>query len=340
MSNPTSDWDKVPISACYRLIGGGYDSGTVSFTLSQRITTADGSGLYARGQKITVSVSDSDGSLSLNFPASDDPDVSPNGWTIKVEENLKSKGGQVYYITPTLAAGSVNLNTVVVPDDAPSAPPPVYARGQAGGLAGLDSDGDVINAAGDKVTGTGADGADGVGVPTGGTTGQVLAKASATDYDTGWVDASSGGGSGTVESVVAGTGITVDDTDPANPVVSATGSSSGPREALFKLSGTLTASTGITRLYNDTGAAWTISSVRATVETAPSGGTVVIDVNIDGTTIFTTQANRPTIADGDSTSGKVTDMDVTSVADGSYLTIDVDTATSPAANLTVTLVIT
>lgn len=33
----------------------------------------------------------------------------------------------------------------------------------------------------------GADGADGVGVPAGGTTGQVLAKASGTDYDTEWV---------------------------------------------------------------------------------------------------------------------------------------------------------
>lgn len=39
----------------------------------------------------------------------------------------------------------------------------------------------------------GADGAPGVGVPTGGTTGQVLAKASSTDYDTEWVNA--GGGS-------------------------------------------------------------------------------------------------------------------------------------------------
>lgn len=45
----------------------------------------------------------------------------------------------------------------------------------------------------------GADGQDGVGVPTGGTTGQVLAKASGTDYDTEWVDQSGGGG--TVQSV-------------------------------------------------------------------------------------------------------------------------------------------
>lgn len=66
----------------------------------------------------------------------------------------------------------------------------------------------------------GLPGADGVGVPAGGTTGQVLAKASSADHDTGWVEQSGGGGSGTVESVVPGTGIDVDSTDPSNPVVS------------------------------------------------------------------------------------------------------------------------
>ncbi len=39
----------------------------------------------------------------------------------------------------------------------------------------------------------GADGSDGVGVPAGGTDGQVLAKASATDYATEWVTPSAGG---------------------------------------------------------------------------------------------------------------------------------------------------
>ena len=43
---------------------------------------------------------------------------------------------------------------------------------------------------------TGPTGATGVGVAAGGTTGQVLAKASATDYDTTWVDQSGGGGGG------------------------------------------------------------------------------------------------------------------------------------------------
>lgn len=41
---------------------------------------------------------------------------------------------------------------------------------------------------------TGAAGTNGQGVPTGGSTNQVLAKASATNYDTAWVDAASGSG--------------------------------------------------------------------------------------------------------------------------------------------------
>lgn len=142
-----------------------------------------------------------------------------------------------------------------------------------------------------------------------------------------------------VESVVAGTGVTVDATDPENPIVSASGGSGGPKTAMFKLSGVLVTGTGATRLYNDTGAAWTVGSIRASVETAPSGGSVVVDVHKNGTTLFTTQANRPTITTGNTTSGKVTTMDVTSVADGDYLTVDVDTATSPAANLTLIVVL-
>lgn len=109
------------------------------------------------------------------------------------------------------------------------------------------------------------------------------------------------------------------------------------KTATFKL-GTVLIGTGATRLYNDTGGTWTLLSVRASVESAPSGGSVIIDLNKNGTTVFTTQANRPTITSTNLTSGKVTAIDVTSVADGDYLTVDVDTTTSPAAQLTVTVV--
>ena len=50
----------------------------------------------------------------------------------------------------------------------------------------------------------GETGATGAGVPTGGTTGQVLAKVDGTDYNTTWVDASTGSGTdaATVNSLV------------------------------------------------------------------------------------------------------------------------------------------
>lgn len=50
----------------------------------------------------------------------------------------------------------------------------------------------------------GVDGVDGVGVPAGGSTGQVLKKASAADYDTGWVDEASA----ITEAVAGGAGFT------------------------------------------------------------------------------------------------------------------------------------
>jgi hypothetical protein len=105
----------------------------------------------------------------------------------------------------------------------------------------------------------------------------------------------------------------------------------------FSSSGTLVVSTGSYRIYNDTSASWTIQSVRANVGTAPTGASVIVDVNIDGTTIFTTQANRPTIAVAGFTSGKVTNMNITTVAAGSYLSIDIDQigSTIAGSNLTV-----
>lgn len=51
----------------------------------------------------------------------------------------------------------------------------------------------------------GDDGADGQGVPTGGTTNQVLAKVSNADFDTEWVDPAAGGGAPAVSEYLVGT---------------------------------------------------------------------------------------------------------------------------------------
>jgi len=98
----------------------------------------------------------------------------------------------------------------------------------------------------------------------------------------------------------------------------------------FTIVGTLTVATGKVRLYNDTGVPLTIRAVRATVNTVPTGAAIRIDVNKVGTTIFTTQGNRPNIAVSTNTN-KVTNMDVTTLADGEYLTADVDVIGSTIA---------
>jgi hypothetical protein len=92
---------------------------------------------------------------------------------------------------------------------------------------------------------------------------------------------------------------------------------------IFSSTGSIAVETGVHRLYNNRSTAWTIGGVRASVGTAPTGSSIIIDIKINATTIFTTQSNRPAIAVGTFSSSYVTNMDVTSVPAGSYITVDV-----------------
>lgn len=82
-----------------------------------------------------------------------------------------------------------------------------------------------------------------------------------------------------------------------------------------------------------------IEAIYFHVAGAPSGGPMWIDVNVGGTTLFTTQANRPTVADGVKTSADAT-PDITALSDGDLVTIDIDSDSgSPngASDLLVTI---
>ena len=95
----------------------------------------------------------------------------------------------------------------------------------------------------------------------------------------------------------------------------------GTTFATFSVPGTLTVGTGAPRYYFTS--SHTISNVAVSVGTAPTGASVIVDVNINGTTAFTTQSNRPTIA-ASGFNDLSSAPDVTSVVSGDYLTIDVD----------------
>jgi hypothetical protein len=69
---------------------------------------------------------------------------------------------------------------------------------------------------------------------------------------------------------------------------------------------------------------WTIQGVWISAGVAPTGASIIVDVNINGTTIFTTQANRPSIAISGFVSSRVTNMDVITISEGQYFTVDID----------------
>lgn len=69
----------------------------------------------------------------------------------------------------------------------------------------------------------------------------------------------------------------------------------------------------------------TIVGVSAAVN-VPSTSAIILDVNKNGTTIFTTQANRPQIAANADAVAEVTNMNITNLAIGDYLTVDIDQA--------------
>jgi hypothetical protein len=87
--------------------------------------------------------------------------------------------------------------------------------------------------------------------------------------------------------------------------------------------------------------ALTIVKVKVVVKTAPTGAALIVDVNKNGTTIFTTQGGRPSIAISDTTDDSGT-PDVTALAETDKLTIDIDQigSTIAGADLTVEVVCT
>jgi hypothetical protein len=74
----------------------------------------------------------------------------------------------------------------------------------------------------------------------------------------------------------------------------------------------------------------TIVQVRINVVTAPTGASLIVDVNKNGTTIFGTQSARPTIPAAAVTAVSGTPT-VATLAAGDYLTIDIDQVGSTVA---------
>lgn len=106
-------------------------------------------------------------------------------------------------------------------------------------------------------------------------------------------------------------------------------------QPLFQRAGSLAVQVGKSRYYFENAAK--IGTVRASVGTSPVGAPVIIDLNINGVSIFENPSQRPTISPGQNTA--LGSQIVTAVFPGDYITVDVDSVgtTQPGADLTVSV---
>jgi hypothetical protein len=115
---------------------------------------------------------------------------------------------------------------------------------------------------------------------------------------------------------------------------------------VYSISGAATVAAGAHRFYNHSGGTRTITKVGLSAGTAPSGTTstpitgasLVADVNINGTSIWSTQGNRVNIQSGQNV-GTQTTFNTTTIADGSYFTVDIDFIGSTTAGSDVTVTV-
>lgn len=95
----------------------------------------------------------------------------------------------------------------------------------------------------------------------------------------------------------------------------------------FTYQGKLAVATGVSRWYIEAACTW--QSGRLAVNTAPSGSSVIVDVLKNGSTIFTTSANKPTLAAGAFSQLSAT-PDLPNFSAGDYLQISITTIDSGA----------
>lgn len=165
MAAPAPSWNLVRVYGTWHTQGGALKPGSYTVTIPARVTNTTNdviipAGVFASGT-LQTAVSDAP-SLDVLVPATDDPDNAEDGWLVTIEVRFDDGADKELYKIevpvadrPTSDGGTgngVNLRTVAYPQLIP-AENPAYRIGVPGGLAVYDTDGDVIDAAGEKVTG-------------------------------------------------------------------------------------------------------------------------------------------------------------------------------------------
>lgn len=107
------DYDTVTIRGKYVYLDGSPARGFIRFTGKSTATSASTETTIVAAT--VTAVLDDNGQFSIPVPATNDPDIQPNGWTYTVSEELSNGGGRVYDIDVPLEAkdaGGISLSTV------------------------------------------------------------------------------------------------------------------------------------------------------------------------------------------------------------------------------------
>lgn len=180
----------------------------------------------------------------------------------------------------------------------------------------------------------------GQGVPVGGTTGQVLKKIDGADYNTGWATP----GSGDVVGPVSATADAVAVYDGTTGKLLKDGvllSKLRTQSIQIACSDETTALTaGAGKVTFRMPYAFTLTGVRASVTTAPTGSVLTVDINEAGVSILSTKITIDATEKTSTTAATPPVISDTSLADDAEITIDIDTvgSTIAGAGLKVTLI--
>lgn len=159
MPAPTPSWNLVRCYGTWNNQDGTKKQGSYRVTIPQRVTSAVDDAVIPPGIFASGALNTGTGpSLDVQIPATDDPDISPVGFSVQIEVMFSDgTASETFFVKPSVSGPAVNLRQYALPSGVP-VPETLLHRGVPGGLAELDRDGDVINAAGQKVVGGGGGG--------------------------------------------------------------------------------------------------------------------------------------------------------------------------------------
>ena len=136
-----------------RQAGSEMRPGTYKVSVPVRVTNATDDVIIPAGAFVTGALNTTPGlpSLDIQAPCTNDPDNFPvGGWQLQIEVIFPDAPRELYNLDVDIDGGEINLRAVVLVQTFP-VPQPMLLRGEPGGVAALDMDGDVVDAEGEKV---------------------------------------------------------------------------------------------------------------------------------------------------------------------------------------------